>query len=462
MSLTEQLPLSALLSAQRWATQVLRRQPPREAAARLGLWRRVFPTTSVSWDACVVGLTTIALYVVVDRLDIGTAVAGYVARHPGYDLNDVGLTLSILCLGALFFSVRRLRELQREVAIRRRAEARLDRAQEIARIGSWEFDLRTRRYEWSRQVYRLRGLSPGSFDPTASAVAAFVHPEDEPLIRQFRDDLTRGIARSPIEGRFIRPDGEQRVLRVEGVPVIDDDGVIRRICGTMQDVTEDKLMQRQLERSQKLEVIGQLAGGLAHDFNNVLGIVIGNLELLQDCVAHTPANELCEEALGAALNGAELAHQLLAYARRQSLRSRRVDVNDLVRKTSRLLTRLLGEDIELRLDLQPELWPVFVDPARLEAALTNLACNARDAMPQGGTLVVISRNVPGQTVPFALPAELRPGDYVMLEVADTGAGISPDIVERIFEPFFTTKEAGKGSGLGLSMVQCFVAQSGAT
>jgi PAS domain S-box-containing protein len=342
------------------------------------------------------------------------------------------------------------------------SEARLDRAQEIAGIGSWELDIPGNRYTWSKQMYRLRGLSPEASDPIGPPVGHHVHPDDEAMVRQYREDLKAGIRRDPIEGRFIHPNGEIRTLRVEGCPIADADGAIFRLVGTLQDVTEQRQVQRQLAQAQKMEAIGKLAGGMAHDVNNVLGIVIGNLELMEDDLAdNLPCEELRNEALTGALHGAELTRRLLAFARRQPLSPRLTDVNELVGDISKLLNRALGEQIELNLRLAPNLWPVVIDPVQLEAALTNLATNARDAMPRGGRLGLTTSNahVGGHRI-AEHPDEVAPGDYVLIEVLDTGVGIPSEIIGNIFEPFFTTKERSKASGLGLSMIFGFMQQSG--
>ncbi|HLY88923.1 MAG TPA: ATP-binding protein, partial [Acetobacteraceae bacterium] len=342
----------------------------------------------------------------------------------------------------------------------RDSEERLDLAQEIAGIGSWQYDVEAQRYIWSKQMYRLCGLPPESFVPTSAAVAPYVHPEDELMLRKFRDDLRFGIVREPIKARFIKQSGEIRVLRYEGRPIVDSDGVIRRVLGTAQDVTELDMIQRELAQSQKMEVIGHLAGGVAHDFNNVLGVIIGNLESLRDhLVDDAKSEELCADALAGALHGAELISRLLAFARRQPLRPQNVDVNEMIRSTAALFDRLMGEQIEMRLDLGLALWRVLIDPVQMEAALANLVSNARDAMQQSGTLTIATRNLPCELLAAEGQADLAGGDYVVTEVSDTGSGIAPDTISRIFEPFFTTKEQGKGSGLGLSMVFGFINQS---
>jgi len=169
---------------------------------------------------------------------------------------------------------------------------------------------------------------------------------------------------------------------------------------------------------------------------------------------------MTRDALEAALRGADLTRRLLAFARRQPLQPRRADVNALIAEITKLLARTLGEDIEIELDRAPDLWSVVVDPVQLEAAITNLANNARDAMPNGGRLIIATRNGHIDAEHAALSLDVAPGDYVIIEVTDTGTGMTPEIQGRIFDPFFTTKEPGKGTGLGLSMVFGFIRQSG--
>jgi signal transduction histidine kinase/ActR/RegA family two-component response regulator len=217
--------------------------------------------------------------------------------------------------------------------------------------------------------------------------------------------------------------------------------------------------EAELHQAHKMEALGQLTGGLAHDFNNHLGIIMGNLDLLAEDIS-ADQRELVDDALSAASNGAELTRRLLAFARRQPLRPQRIDANRLIGEITRLLRRTLGEQIELRLNLDPSVPAVLADPSQLETAIANLANNARDAMPSGGRLTITS-GVRFLDEDYAdKHVEVTPGAYVMIEVSDTGTGIPPEILERIFEPFFTTKEPGKGTGLGLSMVFGFLKQSG--
>jgi signal transduction histidine kinase/CheY-like chemotaxis protein len=216
----------------------------------------------------------------------------------------------------------------------------------------------------------------------------------------------------------------------------------------------------QLHQSQKMEAIGNLTGGMAHDFNNLLSVVIGSVDLLQDKVKHDPAAlALTDAALQAGLRGAELTRQLLAFARRQRLEPKVTDVNELVTGMTRLLERILEENVEISLVTAPDLWPVTIDPAQLAAALTNLATNARDAMPSGGRLTIETRNTHLDADYTASNPDVVAGDYVLLEVSDTGTGMPAEVLDKVFEPFFTTKEVGRGTGLGLSMAYGFVKQS---
>jgi signal transduction histidine kinase len=224
---------------------------------------------------------------------------------------------------------------------------------------------------------------------------------------------------------------------------------------------EHKLVEQRLRHAQKMEAMGQLTGGIAHDFNNLLGVIVGNLELLMDALRGDPAAaEFAEAALGSVMHGAELTKRLLAVAREQPLSARVVDLNERLPGMIAMLQRTLGEGIHISATLADSLWPARVDPTQIEDALLNLAINARDAMPDGGTLSIETANVQLDERYAAQGGVVTPGDYVMLSVTDTGQGMPPHIIERATEPFFTTKPQGKGTGLGLSMIYGFAKQSG--
>ncbi|NQV59523.1 MAG: PAS domain S-box protein [Alphaproteobacteria bacterium] len=229
----------------------------------------------------------------------------------------------------------------------------------------------------------------------------------------------------------------------------------------IQDITERKRAEERLVQSQKMEAIGQLTGGVAHDFNNLLAIIMGNLELLlARGTGDSEISGFAAKALAATQRGANLTHRLLAFSRMQPLRPVSVGADQLVRGMEDLLVRTLGEAIEIKLNSSADLWPCEVDPGQLENALLNLSINARDAMPRGGRLTIETSNIVIDDAYAAAQDDVEAGEYVLLAVSDTGSGMAPEIIAQAFNPFFTTKGAGKGSGLGLSMVYGFVKQSG--
>ena len=228
----------------------------------------------------------------------------------------------------------------------------------------------------------------------------------------------------------------------------------------VRDITRRKHAEAQLRQAQKMQAIGQLTGGIAHDFNNLLAIIMGNLELLNEQLTAQPElYEMAQQALRATDRGAKLTQRLLAFSRRQPLLAQPTDLNKLVLGMLELMRRTLGANIRIETALASDLEQTLVDPAQFENALLNLVINARDAMPQGGRLTLTTANVSIEADEAAAHVEMRPGPYVMLAVSDTGVGMTSESLERAFEPFFTTKEAGKGSGLGLSMVYGLVKQS---
>jgi signal transduction histidine kinase len=241
----------------------------------------------------------------------------------------------------------------------------------------------------------------------------------------------------------------------------------RELHATIQMVLERRdtekalrLSEERLRQAQKMEVVGQLAGGVAHDFNNILAIIYGNLDLLDEALADQPElRQIVQHTMKAAGRGASLTHQLLAYSRLQPLDPRVLDVSKLVTDMTQLLQRTLGETIEVETQVSDDLWRTLIDPNQLENALLNLAVNARDAMPKGGKLVIEAENTMLDQAYAEEHLEVIPGRYVLLAVTDTGIGMSREVAERALEPFFTTKPTGQGTGLGLSMVYGFVKQS---
>ena len=257
------------------------------------------------------------------------------------------------------------------------------------------------------------------------------------------------------------PNNGPRLVASRRLPIRDQHGELQYLLGVVEDVTERKAIEQQLRQSQKMEAVGNLTGGIAHDFNNLLTIIIGNLDMLhQDVTGNRNAEEKIETILEASERGAELTAQMLAFSRRQPLQPKPVGLNALILSTMRLLNRTLGEDITVDVRLAPELGLVLVDAQQLETALLNIAINARDAMPGGGTLTVATRITELDADYAMLHPGVPSGTYAAIEITDSGAGMPPEVVARIFEPFFTTKPVGKGTGLGLSMVYGFMQQSG--
>jgi PAS domain S-box-containing protein len=258
-----------------------------------------------------------------------------------------------------------------------------------------------------------------------------------------------------------RKDGSRYEQEATLAQIRDERGEPGDFVAMVRDVTKEVELENQLRQAQKMEAVGRLAGGVAHDFNNLLTAIIGYSESLLGEGGHDePTRESISEIRDAGKRAASLTSQLLAFSRKQVLQPKTLDLNALILQMSKMLRRLIGEDVALATDLAPALAPVRVDPGQIEQIVMNLAVNARDAMPSGGRLAISTRDVVLDDASAAAHEGARPGPHVLLEVADTGEGISDDVRAHLFEPFFTTKEPGKGTGLGLSTVYGIVRQSG--
>jgi PAS domain S-box-containing protein len=279
-----------------------------------------------------------------------------------------------------------------------------------------------------------------------------------------RELLIEAISRtnSPnhvVETRYVTHSGLVTWTRVRLAQLSTSDTHDKLLLVLAGDITREKQVEGELRQAQKMEAIGQLTGGIAHDFNNLLGIIIGNAEFLFDVVHDNAGHaDLAKEILNSALSGADLTRRLLAFARRQTLQPRRIDLNGYLPNHIAILRRLLGETIQLTTTLAGDLWSTRADPSQVGDALLNLAINARDAMPHGGRISIETANA--HLAADQQDAEIAPGDYVVLSVTDTGTGMPPELLARAMEQFFTTKEPGAGSGLGLSMIYGFAKQSG--
>ena len=287
--------------------------------------------------------------------------------------------------------------------------------------------------------------------------AEFIHADDLENTRNEMRAARRGQQKRTFETRLVHKDGHDVSLNWTG----SWSEPIHRHFFIGRDLTEIRAAEALARQAQKMEAVGQLTGGVAHDFNNILTVITGTIGILADGVTDKP--ELANVARmidEAAERGANLTRHLLAFARKQPLQPREIDVNALVLESAKLLHPTLGEHIQITPLLSPEAWTAQADPNQLTTAILNLALNARDAMRDGGKLALETGNVILDQAYASMHNEVTPGDYIMIAVSDTGTGISPADLERVFDPFFTTKEVGKGTGLGLSMVFGFVKQSG--
>jgi PAS domain S-box-containing protein len=301
----------------------------------------------------------------------------------------------------------------------------------------------------------------GSKANTLRGWADQIHPDDRDRVVESWNAAVEGSKSEWTEEyRLMSPDGSYVQLDSRGSILRDDGGKAVRMIGSGVDVTERRRLEDKMLQSQKLESIGKLTGGVAHDFNNILMVIMANADVvLEDDSLSSEIKESIERISGAAERATQLTRQLLAFSRKQTLRPQLTNLNDLVAETGSMLRRTLGAHIEIQSLLSEDLWSVKVDRAQVESALVNLCVNARDAMPSGGVLLIETRNAALDADYVAHNPDASVGDFVMLSVTDSGVGMSPEVLSKVFEPFFTTKGVGKGTGLGLSMVYGFVRQS---
>jgi PAS domain S-box-containing protein len=297
------------------------------------------------------------------------------------------------------------------------------------------------------------------------SVFELIHPEDvERATGALREAVSHPGKAIRVEYRLRHKDGSWRIVESVGrsLPELSPGGYGGYIVINSRDVTDTRRLEEEFRQAQKLEAVGRLAGGVAHDFNNLLTVILGNAQLWESSGEMPPeARDAFREIRESAERAASLTRQLLAFSRRQLMQLRDLDLNDVVAGMARMLRRIIGEDVDLRIELHASALTVRADPAMLEQALLNLAVNARDAMPEGGTLTIGTEQLKVSD-PAAASGELSKGEYAVLRVTDTGVGIPPEHLPRIFEPFFTTKEVGKGTGLGLATVYGVAKQHGGT
>ncbi len=342
----------------------------------------------------------------------------------------------------------------------RESEESLNMAQEIASIGSWDWNVQNETLSWSRQAYSHFGLKPGEIIPTYEAFVQFIHPGDKKLVENAVEKALKGDAPYSVEARMTKTDGVEWIMHAQGLVYRDDNGSPVRFIGIQQDITEKRQMEEALRRSQKMDAIGQLTGGIAHDFNNILGVIMGNLNLLKDQVAgNKKALRQVATIDRSAQRAADLTRQLLGFSRHQAIDVTMSDINQVILDMNDLIKRSITPEIGVDQDLAEGLWPAVINLGDFQDVLINLILNARDAMPGSGRLVIETRNCRLDPAYCSHHPDATPGEYVHLIVSDTGVGISPEQQDKIYDPFYTTKEVGKGTGLGLSMVFGFVFRS---
>lgn len=324
----------------------------------------------------------------------------------------------------------------------------------------WDWDLIVESLWWNEGFEALFGSEPGENISSVEVWINRIHADDrERVLENIHRTVESGESGWVASYKFRRRNGDYADVLDRGYVIRDDAGKATRMVGGMTDITDRLQLEEQLRQSQRLEAVGQLTGGVAHDFNNLLTVIIGNSEILRESLDDQPAlAAFADMVVEAAERGADLTRSLLAYARRQPLEPQATDINQLLANLETLLSRTLGETTQVEMHLDSKLNQAEIDPGQLENALLNLSLNARDAMPEGGRLVIETSDIKA-TPEYARRHDMAPGDYVMIAVSDSGSGMETEVLEKVFEPFFTTKTQGKGTGLGLAMVYGFIRQS---
>jgi two-component system, cell cycle sensor histidine kinase and response regulator CckA len=356
--------------------------------------------------------------------------------------------------------VERSKALEEHATALRRNEERTNFALAAARMGVWEVDMATQRITWSATMAPMFGLTPEKAPISAEAYFALIHPDDRRMVEDSVAQAARENIDYEVEFRVVWPDGTTHWQAGHGRMIRDASDRPVRLLGVGTDISDRKSLEAQFRQVQKMEAVGQLAGGVAHDFNNLLTAILGYSTFVIDTFDPKDRRRAdMDEVIKAGQRAATLTKQLLAFSRKQVLQPTDVDLNALVTGMRQMLSRLIGEHVDLVPILAADLGVVRADSGQLEQVLMNLVVNARDAMTSGGRLTVETANVELDES-FMQDVVIHPGRYVMLAVSDNGIGMSDATKQRLFEPFFTTKEPGKGTGLGLATIYGIVKQSG--
>jgi PAS domain S-box-containing protein len=363
----------------------------------------------------------------------------------------------------------------RDITERKRAEdadrqlnERLTLAVRAGNFGVWDWDVSSSKLVWDERMYEIYGVEPEPCSGAFEDWRTLVQPEDLARAERELRDALKGRGELNVRFRVIRPTGEVRHVQSRAVVLRDEAGRPLRMIGMNTDITvqveaeaERARLQEQLSQAQKLESIGRLAGGVAHDFNNMLTVILGYAEMVTTMrKLDTSLQEPMAEIQSAALRSADLTRQLLAFARQQTVAPRVIDLNESTSAMLKMLERLIGEGVKLTWRPGGALWSIKIDPSQVDQILANLCVNARDAIAGFGEISIQTRNVTLDAMGNTVDCDFMPGDYVRLAVSDNGCGMDHETLDHIFEPFFTTKKAGLGTGLGLSTVYGIVKQNG--
>lgn len=356
--------------------------------------------------------------------------------------------------------------LQKEQQSLKLSEQRLKEAQEIAHIGHWEMSLDKRQLSWSDETYRILGFQPQKVDASFEVFLAVVSAEDRTRVEDAFNVALERKTPFDLDFRLQLDNGEIRYVQLRGQVQCDDFGIPGYAIGTLQDISAGKQadlekihLQSELFQAQKMESLGRLAGGVAHDFNNMLAAIISNSQLLSSRLsAEDPLRHYTDDIQDASQRAAGLIHQLLSFSSRKLSHPKQVNLNQVIQDLLRMFNRVIGKKISIEIDLEPNLCALEANQSQIEQVIMNLAINARDAMPDGGVLRLSTSNRSLSQADLASYPNLCAGDYVLLRVADSGCGISEENRELIFDPFFSTKAENEGRGLGLATVYTVVKQ----